>query len=279
MKATRYVMLTLFAGGTMVMAAACAKAPTDEIAAAEKALTVAREAEAATYAPEAWDRAEAAMTAATSEVAAQDARFALVRSYTKAHELLTSATTAAVAAEEAATAEHDRLRSEVGAMLAGINTDLDAAATMLDELAKCRRRPKGFAQDLELLQGRLQGLRDSVAPIELAAGDDRLVEAQSLGTTLSEEVAAFALELANAKTKLKCCRRQRLSARRRFGASGRCSAPSSLRAPLPATDMSRSTRPRCVRFSTARSRGCVRRGPTPRQRSSPCASAPRSPPL
>jgi primosomal protein N'' len=197
-------MLALCAGSLMVLAAACAKAPTDEIGSAEAALDAARNAEAPAYAPEAWDQAEAALTAARSEIAAQDAKVALVRSYAKARELLASAETAARGATEAARVERESLKRDIEALVARITTDLDDAAGLLGDLEKCPRRPKGFAQDLELLKGHLQGLRDSVAPIELAAEDGQLHEAQSLATALADETTAFSRELTDAKAKLRC---------------------------------------------------------------------------
>lgn len=204
MKSLRSTMLVAGACGLIVLTAACAKPPAAEIDAAKAALSGAREAEAATYASAQWDEAQNAMAAADTEIAAQAAKFALMRSYTKAEQLLTAAETSGRAAEVAAEAGRERALNDATNALNQAKADLEAATALLAELESCRRKPKGFAQDLELLQGTLQGLAASIPDIELALEEGQLIDAHKLAVSLSGEINAFSQELESAKTKIKC---------------------------------------------------------------------------
>ena len=81
-----------------VLAVGCAKPPQQEIDGAKAALTAAEQAEAPKYAADAWDKAQQAMNAVNAELEAQNAKFALFRSYTKAKQLIAEAQNAANAA-------------------------------------------------------------------------------------------------------------------------------------------------------------------------------------
>ncbi len=79
------------AATALALLAACAQAPQPQIDAANSALEAARAAEAADYAPEAWTLAQDALNSAMNEVTAQNEKFALLRSYDQATQLLDKA--------------------------------------------------------------------------------------------------------------------------------------------------------------------------------------------
>ena len=91
-----YRTLTVALAATgLALLAGCAQAPQPAIDSANSALEAARTAEAAEYAPEAWTLAQDSLNSAMNEVTAQNEKFALLRSYDQASQLLDKATQAA----------------------------------------------------------------------------------------------------------------------------------------------------------------------------------------
>ena len=79
----------------LLLSAACGKAPTEKMTAAEKAVNDARTAGAPKYAPEDFAKLESTLTSAKNEIAEQDAKFGFLRDYEKAEQVLTTAQTEA----------------------------------------------------------------------------------------------------------------------------------------------------------------------------------------
>ena len=71
---TRAAMLPVLCA--LLMLTACAKAPTEQIAAAEKAVTEAQQSGAATYVADEYAKIEGTMAALKKEVSEQDGKFA-----------------------------------------------------------------------------------------------------------------------------------------------------------------------------------------------------------
>jgi chromosome segregation ATPase len=198
----------VFVGVVLVLSVvgltACAKAPTDAINQAQSALQAAGDAEAATYAPEAWEAAQDALNAAQAEVEAQNAKFALTRSYKNATALLATAQEAAATAQEAAVAGKEQMQADVESAIATIEADLGTADGLLADLAKCRRRPKGFASDLEMMRGNVDGLRSQLVDVQTAEDEGNYFEANSMADGLLEGLGATIQDLENVKAKLGC---------------------------------------------------------------------------
>jgi len=204
MRARSLVVRLLIVTLPLVLVAGCAKPPQVELDKAKAALNTAAEAEAATYAPEAWQAAQDAMNAVNAEMEVQANKFALFRSYKKTKELVVAAETASTEAEQAGRAGKERARQEAQAALDSVRTALTDAQNMLAELEKCRRKPKGFKQDLELLQGNLDGLNASLPEVESAMSGEEFLTAKSLAEQLQQRVDTFAADIAAAKTKINC---------------------------------------------------------------------------
>ncbi len=187
-----------------LLAAGCAKPPQVEIDATKAALTAAETAEAKTYATDAWNTAQQSLNAANAEVEAQNAKFALFRSYTKAKELLAKAKMDAEMAQREGVAGKEKARNEAQAAVDAVKASLTNAETLLTDLAACKRKPKGFAKDLEQLQGSLQGLKDVLPGIESAFAQEDFFGAKSQAQSLDQQVGTLVTDLTNAKTKINC---------------------------------------------------------------------------
>lgn len=198
------VLLSLTSAVAIFGIVACAKVPQAEIDQADIALSSASDAEAAIYAQTEWETAQAAMNAAKAEVEAQNAKFALVRSYKKAQELLATAKNSAGEAEQAAIDGKEAKRLEVANAVATIESGLTEAEDHLDALQNCRKRPKGFAADLDMLRGKTDGLAVQLREVTAAADAEDYSEAATMARELQNQVDALLADLQNARTSLGC---------------------------------------------------------------------------
>jgi len=200
----RRVFVMFVISTAVVGLTACGKAPQAAIDQAQNALKAAGEAEAASYAPEAWDAAQEAANLAMAEVEAQNAKFALTRSYKNASEMLAAAQQAAVEAQEAAVAGKEAMAAAVADNIASIEANLANADGLLESLATCRKRPKGFASDLEIMRGNVDGLRSQLVEVQTTADAGDYFEANAMADGLLEGLDAVVVDLENAKAKLGC---------------------------------------------------------------------------
>ncbi len=187
-----------------VLAVGCAKPPQQELDSAKAAVTAAEQAEAPKYAPDAWDKAQQAMNAVNAEMEAQNAKFALFRSYTKAKQLVADATNAANAAKEAAVAGKEKAKNEAQAAIDAVKESLAKAATYMEDLQKCRRKPKDLRKDLEVMKGNMDGYNSQVTEIEGVFGREDYLGAKQQAESLKGQVDTMVTELEAAKTKLRC---------------------------------------------------------------------------
>ena len=187
-----------------VLAVGCAKPPQQELDSAKAAVTAAEQAEAPKYAPDAWDKAQQAMNAVNGEMEQQNAKFALFRSYTKAKQLIADATNAANAAKEAAVAGKEKAKNEAQAAIDAVKASLEKAGQYINDLQKCRRKPKDLRKDLEVMKGNMDGYNSQVTEIEGAFGREDYFGAKQQAESLKGQVDTMVNELEAAKTKLRC---------------------------------------------------------------------------
>lgn len=175
--------------GLALFSAACAKEPTEAVAAARTALEAAKTAGAADYAPDALASAETAAAALDAELKAQGEKFSLVRSYTKAGELATAAKAAADAAAAAAVTGKEQMKTEATTLVAGVRSSVEAAKAALAKAPK----GKGSAADLEAMKADVSAVEASLADMDaaLAGGSykDAKVKAEAAKQTLDKVVA------------------------------------------------------------------------------------------
>jgi hypothetical protein len=189
---------------TLVVAAGCAKPPQQEIDALKAAMTAAEQAEAPKYAADAWSGAQQAMNAVNAEVEAQANKFALFRSYTKTKELIAAANQSAEAAKQAGVAGKEAAMNAANDALAGARGSLDAATAAMAELAACKRKPKDFKKDMEMMQATLDGYAAQVAGIESAIAAEDFFGARSQAESLKASVDTLVSDMQGAKEKIKC---------------------------------------------------------------------------
>lgn len=199
MKLSRIAVLSL-----AFVLVACQKPPQVELDAAKQAVQAVRDAEAQKYAADQLAGVESAIQAAEAEIATQNEKFALFRNYDNAKKMLAEVGTKADAAKAAAVAGKEQARSEAEAALTAAKTAVDGVRVALDELGGCKRKPKGFKEDLEALRGQVDGLSAQVAPIESAYASEDYKGAKSQAESLSSQVGTLAADIAAAKEKIKC---------------------------------------------------------------------------
>jgi chromosome segregation ATPase len=187
-----------------ILAVGCAKPPQQELDAMKAAMQAAEQAEAPTYAAAEWDKAQQAVNAANAEVEAQNAKFALFRSYTKAKQLIADATAAANAAKEAGIAGKEKAKNEAREAIDAAKAALTTAQEALAALEKCKRKPKDLKKDLEAQKGNLDGLASQVNGLEDAFNREDFFGAKAQAESLKGQIDTIANELTNAKTKIKC---------------------------------------------------------------------------
>lgn len=188
----------------VVLAVGCAKPPQAELDAMKAALQAAEQAEAPKYAAADWDKAQQAVNAANAEVEAQNAKFALFRSYTRAKQLIDEATAAANAAKDAGVAGKQKAMNEAREAIDAAKASLAAAQEALAALEKCRRKPKDLKKDLEAQKGNLDGFATQVDQLENAFSQEDYFGAKAQAESLKGQIDNIGSELANAKTKIKC---------------------------------------------------------------------------
>jgi multidrug efflux pump subunit AcrA (membrane-fusion protein) len=187
----------------LTLAAGCAKPPQVEIDATKASLSQV-EADASRYAADAWNKAQQAVNAVNAEVEAQANKFALFRSYTKTKELNAAASQAIADAKTAAAEAKEAAKNAANETLAAAKASLDAANTAMADLAKCRRQPKDFKKDMELMRGNYDGLAAQVAGIESAVASEDYLGAKAQAESLKASVDTLNADLASAKEKIKC---------------------------------------------------------------------------
>ena len=187
-----------------VLAVGCAKPPQQDIDAAKAALTGAEQAEAPKYAADAWDKAQQAMNAVNAELEAQNAKFALFRSYTKAKQLIAEAQNAANAAKDAGIAGKEKAKNEARAAIDAAKAAIDTATQAMADLDKCRRKPKDLKKDMEMMKGNIDGFAAQVTDLEGMFGREEFFESKAKADSLKGQVDAMVNDIANVKTKIKC---------------------------------------------------------------------------
>jgi len=202
MKQHSFALTTLLLAGLAITG--CQKPPAEDIASAQKALAAVEESAAKEYAPDALQAASDAFDAANAEIKAQNEGFAMSRNYDHAKELLAQAVEQADVAAKAAATAKAQAQSDAEAASAALGASFEAATADLNALGGCRKKPKGFAADLEALTGRLDALHAEMMPIQDAIAAESFADAIASAGTLSASLSALSTDLQSARQKLGC---------------------------------------------------------------------------
>ncbi len=180
--------------GVLLLAIGCSKKPETEIAAAGAAITAAESAEAQEYAPAALQSARDSLTAAQQELAAQDAKMALMRKYDRAKELYVSAATLAQEAGNQAQMEKERVRAEVEAELVSTRAMVDSLSAQI----AAAPRGKDNKAELELMKAEAASMVASLDEAASLQASGKYLQAQSKVKAVATRVGEIQAELATA---------------------------------------------------------------------------------
>jgi hypothetical protein len=181
----------------LVLVAGCAKPPTDQIDAAEKAIKEAQQSGAATYVAEEYAKIEGTLAALKKEVADQDAKFALLRDYGKAEQLAV----AAKADAERVKADADKKREE--AKSAALQAQQVAQESVKATLNLVAKAPAGKDRAaLEAIKADAEALKTSLNQVQIAIDKGDYQAAQTQAKAIHEKSTAVSHEIETALAKI-----------------------------------------------------------------------------
>jgi len=184
------VAVTLLLGG-------CAKPPTEQISAAEKAVLEAQQSGAAIYVAQEYAKLEGALAALKSEVNEQDGKFALLRDYGKAEQIASS--TKADAERIKAEAIKKKEEAKAGALQAN-QVAQEAVKTTLELVAKA---PVGKDRAaVEAIKNDVEALKASLNQVQLAIDKEDYLTAQTQAKAIHEKSQAVSAEIQSALAKV-----------------------------------------------------------------------------
>lgn len=176
---------------------ACASNPEQELAATRQALDAAKAAEADIYAPAEYSAASEVLGSAEAEIAAQDQKFALTRSYSKAKELLNNAKSQADAAVSAAKTNKEKTRAEAETAQTEAQQAVEAAKTALSKAPK----GKGTKADLKALKGDLSAAQTAFSEAQQAYNSGKYKDALSGFKSVKEKADSVSNQIQEAAQK------------------------------------------------------------------------------
>lgn len=158
-----------------IVASGCAKPPTVEIEAADAAIGSAMNAEAQEYAPEALGPVTDLRAQLDAELALQNEKWAVTRSYDRALELANQVRAAADETATAAAVAKETVRNETTILLAEVRVALEDVGTLLTNAP----RGKGTATDLAALRADLDSAALILGESEVALGEGKYLVAKT----------------------------------------------------------------------------------------------------
>jgi len=168
---------------------ACAKAPQEDITAVQAEIDNAKAAQADVWAPNEFQAADQAMSAANAEVATQDQKW--FKNYDKAKELLARAKEEAAKATAAAAANKEQARKDAETSLTDADTALQAAEAAL-KVAPVTKDSKAdlelYKSDLAALRGTLDGARASFAAEDYKKALESTASVKDKATTIATQL-------------------------------------------------------------------------------------------
>lgn len=181
----------------VLLVTGCAKPPTEQIQAAEKAVKEAQQSGAATYTAEEYAKLEGTLAALKKEVGDQDGKFALFRDYGKAEQLAASAK----ADGQRITTEAAKKKEEAkAAALQAQQVAQEGVKSALDLVAKA---PVGKDRAaLEAIKNDAEALRASLNQVQIALDKEDYPAAQTQAKAIHDKSQAVSAEIQNALAKV-----------------------------------------------------------------------------
>ncbi len=179
-----------------LVAVSCAKAPQDDVGAAQAEMDKARQAQADTWAPTEFKAAEEAMNAANAEISAQGEKW--IKNFDKAKELLAKAKEEAAKASEAAVANKEQAKKDAEAAIAAADTALSTA----DAALKIAPQTKDSKADLKLMKDDVANLRTTLDGARQAFTSGDYKKALESATSVKDKATSIADQIEAAKKKV-----------------------------------------------------------------------------
>lgn len=195
MRTTRQILGPLALA--VLLVTGCAKPPTEQIDAAEKAVKEAQQSGAATYTADEYAKLEGALAALKKEVTEQDGKFALFRDYGKAEQL--AASTKADGERVKADAAKKKEEAKAAALQAQ-QVAQEAVKSTLDLVAQA---PVGKDRAaLEAIKNDAEALKASLNQIQIALDKEDYIVAQTQAKAIHDKSQAVSAEIQNALAKV-----------------------------------------------------------------------------
>jgi hypothetical protein len=194
-------LLNYFTYGLLVIfiLAGCAKQPTEDIRAAQKAVEDAKAAGSAKYTPEDAKRLDDSLTAALNEIKAQDSKFALTRSYDKAKQMLAQVKADAEKVKAEIPAKKEEAKKNA------VDAQEGAKAAVKEAKALLAKAPmgKGARADIAALKGDIKGLEDGLPEVQQLIDKEDYVVATDKAKAIKEKADGVSNQIKEAMQKVK----------------------------------------------------------------------------
>ncbi len=193
---SKYLVVAL-ALTLMVMLAACAKQPTQEMDAAKAAVDSAIAAGGDKYAKEEVKGLNDELTAATDEIKVQDGKF--FKNYDKAKEILAKVKANADTLTTEIPAKKEKAKNDAQAAIDAAKTAVNDAKALLAKAP----RGKGTKADIEALKADVAGLEASIKEAEGLMGTEDYMAATDKANGVKDKAAEVSGQISQAIEKVK----------------------------------------------------------------------------
>lgn len=179
------------------LVAGCAKPPTEQIEAAEKAVREAQQSGAATYNAQDFAKLEASLAAMKKEAGDQDSKFALLRDYGKVEQLAASAK--AEGERVKVDAEKKKEEAKAGALQA--RQVAQEAVKAAEDLVASAPVGKDRAA-VEAIKNDVEALKASLNQVQIAIDKEDYTAAQTQAKAINDKSQAVSAEIQSALAKV-----------------------------------------------------------------------------
>jgi len=176
--------------------AGCAQAPSADIDAARHALDEARQAQAAEYAPQAWNAAQDAEAKMQVELDAQEQRWSALRTYTVARQLAQDTKAVADRSRDEAIAGMEKARTEASTMMAQAREQVGSAHAAVTTAP----RGKGTEADLASMKSDAASIDDTLAEMQKSFDAGNYNEAKAKAQAAIDAAQKILSEIEQAKS-------------------------------------------------------------------------------
>jgi hypothetical protein len=192
---TRFAMLPAMC--TLLILTACAKPPTEQIEAAEKAVKEAQASGASTYVPDEYAKIEGTLAALKKDETDQEGKFALFRDYGKVEQL------ALAAKSEAERLKTEATKKKEEAKAAALQAQQVAQEAVKTTLALVAKAPTGKDRAaLESIKADAEALKASLNQVQMAIDTSDYPTAQTKAKAIHEKSQAVSREIETALAKI-----------------------------------------------------------------------------